>query len=122
MNDILHARALQAMVIVFASLGCSSSVIVAPPADAAAESAADAPTGADITTADVTTVDVTTVDVSTADAATDAATDAAVVGDGGLARFSFFVTSLRALQDLSGSQQGFGGDLIGVDAHPEVNV
>ena len=25
--------------------------------------------------------------------------------------FSFFVTSLRALQDLSGSQQGFGGDL-----------
>jgi hypothetical protein len=26
-------------------------------------------------------------------------------------RFSFFVTSLRALQDLSGSQSGFGGDL-----------
>jgi hypothetical protein len=32
--------------------------------------------------------------------------------DGGvLPRFSFFVTSLRALQDLSGSQVGFGGDL-----------
>lgn len=28
-----------------------------------------------------------------------------------LARFSFFVTSLEALQDLSGSQNGFGGDL-----------
>jgi hypothetical protein len=28
-----------------------------------------------------------------------------------LARFSFFVTSLAALQDLSGSDKGFGGDL-----------
>lgn len=28
-----------------------------------------------------------------------------------LAKFSFFVTSLRALQDLSGSPNGFGGDL-----------
>ena len=28
-----------------------------------------------------------------------------------LPHFSFFVTSLRALQELSGSQQGFGGDL-----------
>jgi hypothetical protein len=28
-----------------------------------------------------------------------------------LPKFSFFVTSLRALQDLSGSQVGFGGDL-----------
>jgi hypothetical protein len=27
-----------------------------------------------------------------------------------LARFSFFVTSLKALQELSGSQKGFGGD------------
>ena len=32
--------------------------------------------------------------------------------DGGeLAKFSFFVTSLKALQELSGSQSGFGGDL-----------
>jgi hypothetical protein len=29
----------------------------------------------------------------------------------GLAHFSFFVTSLAALQDLSGNDQGFGGDL-----------
>ncbi|MFV8751741.1 hypothetical protein ACNOYE_14445 [Nannocystaceae bacterium ST9] len=28
-----------------------------------------------------------------------------------LANFSFFVTSLRAMQELSGSEQGFGGDL-----------
>lgn len=31
--------------------------------------------------------------------------------DGGLPRFSFFVTSLSALQALSGSANGFGGDL-----------
>ena len=31
--------------------------------------------------------------------------------DGGTGRFSFFVTSLRAMQRLSGSQAGFGGDL-----------
>jgi len=33
------------------------------------------------------------------------------MSDGGLARFSFFVTSLAALQRLSGSPLGFGGDL-----------
>jgi hypothetical protein len=33
------------------------------------------------------------------------------VGDGGTARFSFFVTSLNAMRRLSGSQDGFGGDL-----------
>jgi hypothetical protein len=32
-------------------------------------------------------------------------------GDAGMAPFSFFVTSLAALQRLSGSQSGFGGDL-----------
>lgn len=40
--------------------------------------------------------------------------DADVDDDGdptSLSRFSFFVTSLAALQDLSGSQDGFGGDL-----------
>jgi len=31
--------------------------------------------------------------------------------DGGIARFSFFVTSLASLQKLSNSQDGFGGDL-----------
>src|SRR5262245_49576984 len=30
---------------------------------------------------------------------------------GGLPKFSFFVASLRAMQRLSGSQAGFGGDL-----------
>lgn len=33
------------------------------------------------------------------------------VDAGALPHFSFFVTSLKALQELSGSQQGFGGDL-----------
>jgi hypothetical protein len=37
--------------------------------------------------------------------------DAATSADAGLPRFSFFVTSLRALVDLSGNSQGFGGDL-----------
>ncbi len=32
-------------------------------------------------------------------------------GGGTAEHFSFFVTSLRALQELSGNQQGFGGDL-----------
>src|SRR4029077_16905154 len=32
-------------------------------------------------------------------------------GSGGLSHFSFFVTSLQAMRDLSGSQDGFGGDL-----------
>jgi hypothetical protein len=41
----------------------------------------------------------------------DAAVDAAAPTDGDLPRFSFFVTSLAALQALSGSAQGFGGDL-----------
>lgn len=40
------------------------------------------------------------------------AADAAVPEDvGALPRFSFFVTSLRALQELSGCSGGFGGDL-----------
>lgn len=43
---------------------------------------------------------------------TGVATDSgATSNDGGLPRFSFFVTSLRALQALSGSANGFGGDL-----------
>lgn len=41
----------------------------------------------------------------------DAAVDAAVDAPTDLAHFSFFVTSLKALRDLSGNQQGFGGDL-----------
>jgi hypothetical protein len=47
------------------------------------------------------------------DAGRDSAADRpAVVVDGpALAKFSFFVTSLGAMQALSGSQDGFGGDL-----------
>jgi hypothetical protein len=39
------------------------------------------------------------------------ARDAAPAADGGSGHFSFFVTSLAAMQRLSGSQSGFGGDL-----------
>jgi hypothetical protein len=38
-------------------------------------------------------------------------TDAGVDPDAGPLPFSFFVTSLKAMQELSGSQSGFGGDL-----------
>ena len=38
-------------------------------------------------------------------------TGAGPAADGGSGLFSFFVTSLRAMQRLSGSQAGFGGDL-----------
>ena len=40
----------------------------------------------------------------------DAPIDATAI-DAPLPNFSFFVTSLRALQELSGNQEGFGGDL-----------
>ena len=53
--------------------------------------------------APVAPIDAAAIDAATSDApALDAAT---------LPRFSFFVTSLRALRELSGSQNGFGGDL-----------
>lgn len=45
---------------------------------------------------------------ATTDAGTSAGRDAATSGSGS---FSFFVTSLKALQELSGSQLGFGGNL-----------
>lgn len=55
-------------------------------------------------------------DAAISGSGTGGAGDAGMDGgsDGGaieLPRFSFFVTSLRALQELSGSQAGFGGDL-----------
>jgi len=53
--------------------------------------------------------DATSLDVATTQDAE--RPDAVVVVDGELPRFSFFVTSLAALQALSGSAQGFGGDL-----------
>jgi hypothetical protein len=49
-------------------------------------------------------------DASTA-STRDAATDAAISTPTNLDKFSFFVTSLAAMQRLSGSQNGFGGDL-----------
>jgi hypothetical protein len=55
---------------------------------------------------DATAVDARVVPID-APVTTDAATDGAST----LPRFSFFVTSVRAIRELSGNQQGFGGDL-----------
>ncbi len=78
---------LAALCLAAALAGCGSATLVAPPGDA--------PVVTDVT--DVT--------------AADAAVDAVATGDAALPRFSFFVTSLAALQALSGSPNGFGGDL-----------
>jgi hypothetical protein len=45
------------------------------------------------------------------DAGADAATDAVADAVAAARKFSFFVTSLAAMQRLSGNQRGFGGDL-----------
>ncbi len=65
-------------------------------------------TGSDATLPDTTPPDATLV----VDAAADATPDAAPPGD---EPFSFFVTSLEAMQRLSGSPDGFGGDLGGIE-------
>lgn len=90
--------------------------------DAAAESETNTPDGDEATeseavsedvredgdTTDADTTDNDTTDNDTADNDTsDADTESAVT----LAKFSFFVTSLKALRQLSGNQNGFGGDL-----------
>jgi hypothetical protein len=45
------------------------------------------------------------------DAGADTGAGVDASADGGARKFSFFVTSLAAMQRLSGNQQGFGGDL-----------
>jgi hypothetical protein len=84
--------------------------------------------GADTTSTDAGTDDVGETDAGGSEAATSDAGEGAELGDTGdtgttaetadasdtgeeLPPFSFFVTSLRAMQELSGSEQGFGGDL-----------
>jgi hypothetical protein len=49
--------------------------------------------------------------VDAASGTADAAMAGGEAGGGGLAKFSFFVTSVRAMRRLSKNQQGFGGDL-----------
>ncbi len=92
--------------VALAAAGCGSTVIVAQASDAGATArdVATAPTDAPIIAADVPTAPTDAQTPRDAGAATD-------VPATGLPRFSFFVTSLRALQELSGSQNGFGGDL-----------
>lgn len=101
------------------TLGCTSSDGSDTEATDAAASTADGETGstgasatgtATATATDASTTDApTTGDSATGDTATSEVT--ATTGDVPLENFSFFVTSLVALQELSGSQQGFGGDL-----------
>lgn len=111
------------------ALGCGDTIIIVQNADAgtrvtvdtgaAIDSGAATDTGGaterDVGTTPPTDTGTTTpIDAGTApvDAGTtpiDAGTAPADVGE--LPRFSFFVTSLRALQELSGNSQGFGGDL-----------
>jgi hypothetical protein len=63
-------------------------------------------------TTDAATRDAANADAANADAANAANADAANAdAASNLPRFSFFVTSLSAMRQLSGSQDGFGGDL-----------
>ena len=57
-------------------------------------------------------LDAPVIDAPAVDAAIDAPVDAAIDADVSmLPNFSFFVTSIRRIRELSGSQDGFGGDL-----------
>jgi hypothetical protein len=119
MHTTTTARFILALAL--AGLGCGSETTTPTPADAgstpndtgsAPNDTGSAPndTGSVIdvgTPADVTVVR----DVTTPPTDTGTVTDVAVGDVASLPRFSFFVTSLRALQELSGSQSGFGGDL-----------
>jgi hypothetical protein len=90
------------------TLGCTASDGSDTEATDSAASTAEGDTdstGATATTTDASATDApTTGESATGDTAT-------TTGDVPLEHFSFFVTSLVALQELSGSQQGFGGDL-----------
>ncbi|MFY0540995.1 hypothetical protein [Nannocystis pusilla] len=108
-------------------LGCPSDGgdTASSETDAASTTSDATGTGDDATgTSAATTNDAPTSAGSTSDAPTSGASES---GDGSTAAstddsttttgavpgepFSFFVTSLKAMQELSGSQQGFGGDL-----------
>lgn len=69
---------------------------------------ADASADASTTDASATADDTTTNDTTTSDTTTDETTDDSA---GELDDFSFFLTSLGGMQELSGSQDGFGGKL-----------
>lgn len=62
-------------------------------------------------TAEATTDASTSVDPGTSSTSTGPGDSSSSTGAVPLEPFSFFVTSFRAMQELSGSQEGFGGDL-----------
>ncbi|MGC4114737.1 MAG: hypothetical protein QM765_09035 [Myxococcales bacterium] len=88
------------------SLGCSEPVTVADNPDAAAAPATDAAAASP-------GLDAGAVVVPDADSAV-AGSDAGGTGCTAPANFSFFVMSLQAIKELSGSEEGFGGDLGGL--------
>lgn len=101
----MQANTRYAIVIALAAMGCGNTVIQAVSPDAATPT--DTVTPADT----ASPVDATTPSDATSPVDVVTPVDRPVVDAAGLERFSFFVTSLRALQELSGSQSGFGGDL-----------
>ncbi|MFO0648312.1 MAG: hypothetical protein U0326_18880 [Polyangiales bacterium] len=101
----MQAHTRIAIVVALAAMGCGNTVIQAVSPDASAPTDTASPVDATTPTDATSPADVVTpVDRPVI-------TDAPAVDAAGLGRFSFFVTSLRALQELSGSQSGFGGDL-----------
>ena len=111
MHPTTTARFILALAL--AGLGCGSETTSPTPNDAGStpnDVGAVTDTGSATDTGSPTDVTVAR-DVTVTPTDTGSATDAAVGDVATLPRFSFFVTSLRALQELSGSQSGFGGDL-----------
>lgn len=93
-----------ALLVIALSTGCGSTVVTGAEGDAA--TLGDASPSSDVISQNG---DVGSQPLDSSAISTDVGSP---IGDAaGLARFSFFVTSLRALQELSGRAQGFGGDL-----------
>ncbi|AUX43392.1 uncharacterized protein SOCE26_048400 [Sorangium cellulosum] len=93
------------------ALGCSGSDTDTPGEDATATSSSSAggnPTGGTATTGGGTA---TTGGGNPTGGTATTGGDTATTGGGTTEKFSFFVTSLVAMRELSGSQDGFGGDL-----------
>ncbi len=90
-----------ALCLSLAAVGCGNSV-QSNPDSGDASGAADASTSQP---------DASAVDDASTSQPDAASADTGAASDAGLSRFSFFVTSVRALVELSGNSQGFGGDL-----------
>ncbi len=101
------------LLLALSAIGCGNTVIQVTTPDASTPTDTATPMDTAVPTDNATPADVVDASTPTDRPVTPdvAVTDVTVPTDGSLPRFSFFVTSLRALQELSGSQSGFGGDL-----------